>query len=55
MGRIGGILRRKYDSSKAYEQTLAGITARDIQQMAKTILKNGNRVRVVMEPENKEE
>lgn len=55
MGRIGGILRRKYDSSKAYEQTLAGITSRDIQQMAKTILKNGNRVRVVMEPENKEE
>ena len=55
MGRIGGILRRKYDSSKAYEQTLAGITPSDIQQMAKIILKNGNRVRVVMEPENKEE
>ena len=51
MGRITGILRRNYDSSENYEAVISGITAADIQEMAKTILKNGNRIRVVMEPE----
>ena len=51
MGRIAGILQRDYDSSENYEAVLSSITAADIQEMAKTILKNGNRVRVVMEPE----
>ena len=51
MGRIAGILRYKYDSSKDYETIVQGITAKDIQQMAKSILKKRNRVRVIMEPE----
>lgn len=51
MGRINTILYRNYDPSKDYEAVINGITAADIQQMAKTILQNGNRVRIVMEPE----
>lgn len=51
MGRIAGILRYKYDSSKDYETIVQGITAKDIQQMAKSILKKRNRIRVIMEPE----
>lgn len=51
MGRIAGILRYKYDSSKDYEAIVQGITVKDIQQMAKSILKKRNRIRVIMEPE----
>ena len=51
MGRINEILRRNYDSSKDYEAVISGITNADIKAMAQTILKNGNRCRVVMEPE----
>ena len=51
MSRIAGILRRDYDSSKDYEAVISGITNADIKAMAQTILKNGNRCRVVMEPE----
>ena len=51
MGRIHTILRRNYDPSKDIEAVINGITAADIQQMAKTILQSGNRVRVVMDPE----
>ncbi|MCR5779719.1 MAG: insulinase family protein [Bacteroidaceae bacterium] len=51
MRRIAGILRYKYDSSKDYETIVQGITAKDIQQMAKSILKKRNRIRVIMEPE----
>ena len=51
MSRIAGILRRNYDSSKDYEAVISGITNADIKAMAQTILKNGNRCRVVMEPE----
>ena len=51
MGRLTSVLRRKYDPSENYEAVISSITAADIQEMAKTILKNGNRVRVVMEPE----
>ena len=55
MNRISTILYRNYDSSKDYEAVINGITSADIQQMAKTILSNGNRVRVVMEPETTNE
>ena len=51
MGRIRSILYRKYDPSRDYEAIVTAITSADIQKMAKTILKNGNRVRVVMDPE----
>ena len=51
MGRIAGILQRDYDSSENYEAVISGITKADIQEMANVILKNGNRVRIVMEPE----
>ena len=51
MSRIAGILQRDYDSSENYEAVISGITKADIQEMANVILKNGNRVRIVMEPE----
>ncbi len=51
MGRIHEILRHNYDPSKDYEAVITAITAADIQQMAQAILKNGNRIRVVMDPE----
>ncbi len=51
MGRIASIMRRKYDPSKDYEKVIQAITPADIQKMAQTIIKNGNRVRVVMEPQ----
>ena len=55
MNRISTILYRNYDPSKDYEAVINGITAADIQQMAKTILSTGNRVRVVMDPETTNE
>lgn len=50
-GRIGTLLRRGYDPYKDYEAIVSSVTNADIQKMAQYILKNGNRVRIVMEPE----
>ena len=51
MGRIASIVRRNYDPAENYEEIVSGITSANIRQMATTILADGNRIRVVMEPE----
>jgi zinc protease len=51
MNRIASIVRRNYDPAENYEQVIQGITAENVRQMAVTIKADGNRVRVVMEPQ----
>ena len=51
VNRIASIARRNYDPAANYEQIIQGISSADIRQMAKTIQANGNRVRVIMEPQ----
>jgi zinc protease len=51
MNRIASIVRRNYDPAKDYENIINGITPDNVRQMAITIKANGNRVRVIMEPE----
>jgi zinc protease len=51
MNRIANIVRRNYDPAENYEQVIQAITPENVRQMAVTIQANGNRVRVVMEPE----
>jgi len=51
MGRIASIDRRSYDPAKDYEQVINSITTDNVRQMAVTIQADGNRVRVVMKPE----
>ncbi len=52
MSRIASIVRRNYDPAENYEQVIQSITPEDVRQMAVTIKADGNRVRVVMEPES---
>ena len=51
MNRIASIVRRNYDPAEDYEKIIQGITAENVRQMAVTIKADGNRVRVVMEPQ----
>ena len=51
MNRIANIVRRNYDPAENYEQVIQAITPENVRQMAVTIQSEGNRVRVVMEPE----
>ena len=51
MNRIASIVRRNYDPADDYEKIIQGITAENVRQMAVTIKADGNRVRVVMEPQ----
>ena len=51
MNRIASIARRNYDPAEDYEAIVSGITASNVKQMATTIMADGNRVRVIMEPE----
>ena len=51
MNRIASIARRNYDPAEDYEAIVSGITASNVKQMATTIMAEGNRVRVIMEPE----
>ena len=51
MNRIASIARRNYDPSEDYEKIIQSITAENVRQMAVTIKADGNRVRVVMEPQ----
>lgn len=51
MNRIASIVRRNYDPAEDYENIIQGITAENVRQMAVTIKADGNRVRVVMEPQ----
>ncbi|MBR0432780.1 MAG: insulinase family protein [Bacteroidaceae bacterium] len=55
MSRIASIVRRGYDPAENYEQVVSAITPSNVKQMATTILTEGNRVRVVMEPEAAQE
>ncbi|MCR4994035.1 MAG: insulinase family protein [Bacteroidales bacterium] len=52
MSRIASITRRNFDPANDYEAIVGAIQPADVQQMASAIIANGNRVRVVMEPEN---
>ena len=51
MNRIASIARRNYDPAEDYEAIVSSLTSSNIKQMATTILAEGNRIRVVMEPE----
>jgi zinc protease len=51
MNRIASIVRRNYDPAEDYEKIIQGITAENVRKMAVTIKADGNRVRVVMEPQ----
>ena len=51
MNRIASIVRRNYDPAEDYEKIIQGITAENVRQMAVTIKADGNRVRIVMEPQ----
>ena len=51
MNRIASIARRNYDPAEDYEAIVSGITASNVKQIATTIMAEGNRVRVIMEPE----
>ncbi len=51
MSRIASIARRNYDPAENYEQIVSSLTSSNIKQMATTILAEGNRIRVIMEPE----
>ena len=51
MNRIASIVRRNYDPAENYEQIVGSITPSNVKQMATTIMAEGNRVRVIMEPE----
>ena len=51
MNRIASIARRNYDPAENYEQIVSSLTSSNIKQMATTILAEGNRIRVIMEPE----
>ena len=51
MNRIASIVRRNYDPAENYEQIVGAITPSNVKQMATTIMAEGNRVRVIMEPE----
>ncbi len=51
MSRIASIVRRGYDPAENYEQVIQNITPENVRQMAVTIKADGNRVRVIMEPE----
>ena len=54
MNRIASISRRNYDPAENYEEIVSTITTANIRQMATTILADGNRIRVIMEPEKAE-
>ena len=54
MNRIASISRRNYDPAENYEEIVSSITTANIRQMATTILADGNRIRVIMEPEKAE-
>ena len=51
MNRIASIDRRNYDPAQDYEEIVKAITPETVKQMAVTIKTDGNRVRVVMEPQ----
>ena len=51
MNRIASIDRRNYDPAQDYEEIVKAITPENVKQMAVTIKTDGNRVRVVMEPQ----
>ena len=51
MNRIASIVRRNYAPAENYEQIVGSITPSNVKQMATTIMAEGNRVRVIMEPE----
>ena len=51
MNRIATIDRRNYDPAQDYEDIVKAITPENVKQMAVTIQADGNRVRVVMEPQ----
>ena len=51
MNRIASIARRNYDPAEDYEAIVSSLTSSNIKQMATTILAEGNRIRMVMEPE----
>ena len=48
MGRIETMERRKYDPYKNYEAIVQATTNADLQKLAKQVLKDGNRVRIIM-------
>ena len=51
LSRIASIARRNYDPAENYEEIVSSLTSSNIKQMATTILAEGNRIRVIMEPE----
>ena len=51
MNRIQSIAFRGYDPAEGYEDIVRSITPANIKQIATTIKTNGNRVRVVMNPD----
>ena len=51
MNRIHGIAFRGYDSAEGYEDIVRAITPANVKQIATTIKADGNRARVVMNPD----
>ncbi len=51
LSRIQSMARRGYDPDRDYERTVNAITPRDIQRQAQAILRQGNRARVIMRPD----